>query len=288
VESADGRLRNNAARREPRAHKEYGMETGAFELHAAGVALAIDADRGGRIARLAVHGLELLHGDERCGPLGWGCFALAPWAGRLRDGCFRRGARSYWFSRNMPPHAIHGTVFGRAWERLGEDTIRCELGPDWPFGGHAQQRFELDPDGLTVRLEVQAGEQAFEASAGLHPWFRRQLARGAPARLLFDAGLRYECDADGIPTGALIEPGPGPWDDCFVGVVADPELCWEGALRLRISSSHAHWVVYDRPEHALCVEPWTAAPNALNGSAARVAPGRPLVLEMRLRWWPDG
>jgi hypothetical protein len=35
------------------------------------------------------------------------------------------------------------------------------------------------------------------------------------------------------------------------------------------------------------VEPWTAPPDALNGTPALVRPDEPLLLEMRLRWERD-
>lgn len=249
--------------------------------------LRVDAASGGRISALRACGHELLvpRGDD---PLGWGCFPLAPWAGRLREGCFRFGARSYHFARNMPPHAIHGTVFRLAWSWVAEDTIATPLGPDWPFPGHAEQRFLPGERELRVRLEVHADEHPFPASAGFHPWFRRRLDEGSEARLAFEAAYRYADDAAGLPDGSLCAPGPGPWDACFTGLQRDPAIRWPGALRLSLSANHPQWVVYDRPAHALCVEPWTAPPNALNGAAHLVRPGDPLVLEMRLAWEPEG
>jgi len=248
--------------------------------------LRVDAVRGGRIAALRVFGEELLvgAGDD---PLGWGSYPLAPWAGRLRDGRFRFGEREYHMPCHYGPHAIHGTVFTRSWQIVAADTLRIELQPEWPFDGFAVQRFVLRENYLCVRLELHARTQPYPASAGFHPWFLRQLGHGAPLALDFRPAQRVVLDGDGLPTGALAPPDTACGDDCFIGMDSEPCLHWPGALRLWLASNHTHWVIYQRPAHALCVEPWTAPPDALNAAPALVRPGKPLVLEMRLRWERD-
>ncbi len=245
--------------------------------------LRVDAAEGGRISSLRIRGEELLV-SRAADPLAWGCYPMAPFAGRLRNGEFLHGAHRYALPRNMPPHAIHGTVFTRPWEWVGEDALATDLAKDWPWPGRVEQRFRLEPDRLRVTLEIHASERAFPASAGFHPWFRRQLGQGGPVRLDVRPGYRYVCDETGIPTGELTDPGTGPWDDIFTGFEQNPALVWPGALRLELRSDHAHWVIYDRPLHAVCVEPLTAPPNALNGAAHLVSPGNPLRIEMELRW----
>ena len=255
-------------------------------LSNADCSVRVDAARGGRIASLCVFGEELLvgAGDD---PLTWGSYPLAPWTGRLREGCFCFAGREYRMPRNSGAHAIHGTVFTRRWQRVAGDTLRIELQPDWPFDGFAVQRFMLHGDGLDVRLELHARTQPYPASAGFHPWFLRRLGRGAPLALDFRPAQRVVLDGEGLPTGVLASPDTAAGDDCFIGLHNDPCLRWPGVLRLRLSSNHAHWVVYERPANALCVEPWTAPPDALNGTPALVRPGEPLVLQMRLRWERD-
>jgi aldose 1-epimerase len=61
-------------------------------------------------------------------------------------------------------------------------------------------------------------------------------------------------------------------------------LTWPGALELVIASSCDHWVVYDEPADAVCVEPQTGPPDALNLGPAVVEPERPLVATMEWRW----
>ena len=105
-----------------------------------------------------------------------------------------------------------------------------------------------------------------------------------PAELGFDARSMYERDSAGIPTGRLVPPPPGPWDDCFTHVVSGPSVNWPGALRVSLSSSATYWVVYNEPEHALCVEPQTGPPDALNIAQELVSSDRPLVAEARIAW----
>ena len=259
---------------------------GSLLLGNADCRVRVDAARGGRIASRCVYGEELLvaAGDD---PLAWGSYPLAPWAGRLREGRFCFEGREYRMPCNSGAHAMHGTVFTRDWQIVAEDTLRIELQPGWPFDGFALQRFRLHDNGLDVRLELHARTRVYPASAGFHPWFLRRLSRGAPLALDFSATQRLVLDGEGLPTGALASPQTASGDDCFIGLRGDPCLRWPGVLRLRLSSNHAHWVVYGHPAHALCVEPWTAPPDALNGTPALVRPGEPLALEMRLRWERD-
>lgn len=219
---------------------------------------------------------------------------MVPFAGRVRDGRFEFGGRRHELRVNLPPHAIHGTVLERRWKAVDDRTITTELGPSWPFAGRAVQRFELAAGRLTCRLELHADE-AMPASIGWHPWFRRRLlsttggARigeaAGPLELDLDAGAMFRRDATGIATGERVEPPPGPWDDCFTELRQPPVVRWPRFLELTIESDCPTWVVYTVPDHAVCVEPQTAPPDALNtGAASIVTPGRPLTAEMTWTW----
>ena len=63
-----------------------------------------------------------------------------------------------------------------------------------------------------------------------------------------------------------------------------PVLRWPGFLELTIESEARDWVVYTEPPDAICVEPQTAPPDALDRDAALMEPGSPLVLTMTWRW----
>ncbi len=263
-----------------------------LRLDAPGVSVVIDLAAGGRLASFVVDRHELLV-TEGFGSIGWGSFPMVPFAGRVRDGRFTFRGRRYDLPIGMPPHAIHGTVLDRPWQSLDDGSISTDLGPSWPFAGRAVQRFELAPGRLSCRLEVHADEP-MPASIGWHPWFRRvaspvdggeRAIAGAPVELELDAGAMFRRDAAGIATPELVmPPPPGPWDDCFTDLRQPPLLRWPGFLELTIDSDCPTWVVYTMPTEALCVEPQTAPPDALNGRPAIVEPGRPLVAEMTWTW----
>ncbi|HEY1119598.1 MAG TPA: hypothetical protein VGE43_17930, partial [Acidimicrobiales bacterium] len=113
-------------------------------LEAGDAAVTIDHRNGGRLSSLVIGGHELLidaMGRED-DPTSWGCFPLAPFAGRIRHGRFSFEGRAVQMPTNLPPHAIHGTTHLRPWEATGPGALRCELGPDWPWAGHAEQLVE--------------------------------------------------------------------------------------------------------------------------------------------------
>lgn len=238
--------------------------------------VVVDLEHGARLASLVVAGEELLV-TAGTGPFDWGCFPMAPFAGRVRRGVFSFRGEEYRLARNLGLHAIHGTVFDAPFETDGPGVVSAPLGARWPFAGRVVQRLALDDHGLALTLEVH-GDEPMPASCGWHPWWRR------PVRLDFHAAWMYERDAEGIPTGVLVDPPPGPWDDCFTGLDGPPVLRWPSGVGLRVESDCPDVVVYDEPAHALCVEPQTAPPDALNLGAAVVEPGAPLVASLRLAW----
>jgi len=123
------------------------------------------------------------------------------------------------------------------------------------------------------------------AMLGWHPWFRRVPAPGdAPARLVFAADVMLARDEEGIPDGRRVPPSPGPWDDAFTGLRADPVIEWPDRLRLIISSTCAWWTVYSQPEHAVCVEPQSGPPDAFNGEPEVLEAGSSMTHRMRWRW----
>jgi aldose 1-epimerase len=254
-----------------------------LELSAPGVGAIVDLVAGGRLASLVVQGRELLK-TEGDGPITWGSFPMAPFAGRVRDATFVFAGERHDLRPTLPPHAIHGTVLGRAWQVIGDRTIATDLGPDWPFAGRVSQRFELAADHLTCWMELRADEP-MPASIGWHPYFvRRPGGEAGALELELDAGAMYVRDEAGIATDRLVEPPAGPWDDCFTDLRRPPLLRWPGFLELTIESDCPDWVVYTMPKDALCVEPQTAPPDAINADPTVVLPGRPLIAEMTWRW----
>ena len=241
--------------------------------------VVVDAVHGGRLAALDVRGHQLLVGaaPDR-GPMHWGSFPMVPWAGRIRRGRFEFGGRQHELPLDLPPHAIHGTAYRQPWDvgAVADDamSMSCELA--WELGGRAWQRIEVGDSGVTCELGVVAGDGPMPAEIGWHPWFVK------PASLSFRPTSMYTRDADGIPSGELVAPPPGPWDDCFVNT--EPvELHYE-ELTLTVTSDCGDWVVYDQPPHATCVEPQSGPPDAFNLRQRVLEPGTQLVRTMTISW----
>ena len=278
---------------------ESGVGTGLV-LRAGDVRLTVDQSKGGRLASLRIGAREVLL-TEGWGPIGWGCYPMAPFAGRIRDGRFAFRGRDVQLPLNLPPHAIHGTVFERPWAVASQADDRLvlttDLGSAWPFQGKVTQSIRLSPGGLEAALALEADE-AMPAALGWHPWFRRRLgdpldgtgAAREEVDVVIDAASMFERGADGLPTGALVPPGPRPWDDAFTGLRTSPIVRWPHALEITLTSTAAVWVVYDERAEGVCVEPQTAPPDAINlatavGREPDVADADlPMTASMAWRW----
>ncbi len=231
-------------------------------IAAGDIVVEVEPERGGRIGQVTVGGTPILVGrsDEHDAATAWGAYPMVPWAGRIRNGTFEFRGNSYHLPRNHGDHAMHGVGFTAAWGLIGSTSDRIRLGLDmpaderWPFGGRAEQTFEVAEDGLRLHMRVEATEHAFPVSFGWHPWFRK------PDRLEVRPEAMYRRDADGIAVAELVDVPDRPWDDCFI--VRTPIEMTIAGVEIELRSPCHHWVIYDEPEHATCVEPQTGPPDA--------------------------
>lgn len=257
--------------------------SGRIALEDGALAIEVAPEAGGRIARIRHHGQEWLHAGDAGDPLGWGCYPMLPWAGRIRGGQFAFAGKRYRLPANDRAHALHGVGFALPWQIVSRSAraiaLSLALPQDqrWPFGGSALQRIELDANTLRLHLSVRAGDQAMpRPSIGWHPWFPK------PERLDFAPRAIYPRDADGIATLPLAAPPPGPWDDCFVN--HEPVLVRRAGQALRLTSSCRCWVVYDQRAHATCVEPQSGPPDMFNLEPGTLAPGQVVQAWFHLEW----
>lgn len=257
------------------------------QLSRGNIEVAVAPLAGGRIAQIACGGIEQLSGFDESNPamIGWGCYPMVPWAGRVRRGRFGFGGEEYRLPLNMGMHSIHGVGFAMAWEVDSHEDNRLELSLElprderWPFGGIAHQSLELGEDQLLLTLSVTAGAVAMPATVGWHPWFKK------PDRVQFSPIAMYPRDQEGIATLPVAPPPAGPWDDCFINT--DPVRLERGMEQLKLSSDCAHWVVYDQDPRATCVEPQSGPPDAFNIEPCVLAPGQTLARWFRLSWSAD-
>ncbi len=242
-------------------------------LERGSVRLTVSPNDGGRLSSLVIAGRERLVTDTTRGLFGWGCYVMAPWAGRLRNARLDWDARSFEFNANAGVHSLHGTTINQRWNVVEEATsravLRTDLASPWPFGGEVIHTIELGDHSLDLELEVRSTEP-MPIQVGWHPWFV------APVRLQHSFRAMYVRGADGIPTGELVPPTPGPHDDCFVDALIDPTVTFDDGVSITMRSDCTHWVVFDEPVEGLCIEPQSGPPNAPNVVPVVVEPGRPL------------
>ncbi len=247
------------------------------------VSADVDVRAGGRLVQVTVGGQPLLrppHTDDRRA-IDWGCYPMAPWAGRLREGRFELDGTLHRLAPNAGAHAIHGLVYDREWEILEHTsdalTMRCPI--RWPLGGTALQRMVLATGSLRCELSVEAGDLPIVAEVGWHPWFQK------PDRLDVSPLAMYERGADHLPTGRTIRPTPGPWDDCFLATgPATLHYARDEVPTVAVASDCDHWVIYDEPADATCVEPQSGPPDAFNLRPRRLEPGESLSRSMTIAW----
>ena len=226
------------------------------------LSLVIDLDQGARISSLLFRDLEITL-PSRGSLVNWGWYAMAPWAGRIRDGLITdaSGVEHQLPIMIDPPHALHGFGVMYGWQDLGKGRSRLEF-PDPYLGASVTQQFELVDDAIRWSLEYESGGNDLPFWLGLHPWFARELGRGGSAELEFEAEEMLVRGSDGIPTGERRVPGRGPFDDAFTQVIGAPRIIWEDVLSVTIESDAPWWVVYTEDSEGICVEPQSAPPDA--------------------------
>lgn len=212
----------------------------------------VDPEHGARLVSLQIDGHEVLGGADPGAAddsIGTGCYPMVPWAGRLRG------------------QTMHGPGRDATWTDHGDGEFSVELTDAAGESGIATLGYLLLDDGIDMTLSWH-GRASRWCSLGFHPWFRRQLDVGEPVQLDVDPVVMVQRGADHLPTGVLVAPGPGPWDDCLQ-LAGEPRLTWPGALCLRLHTDAEWWVVYDASRGAVCVEPQTAPPDAIHHPALR-------------------
>lgn len=234
------------------------------------LAVVVAPERGGRLLSLRVDGHELLSTTDVPGvpdSVTHGCYPMVPWAGRVRDGLVEDGGIEHALPVEADGHALHGLGRDAVWTVAegGDATavdLEVPLGAPWPAEGTARLSYRLADDALTCRLTWDGDGPG--ASLGFHPWFRRRLDDGTEVELDVGLARMLERGSDHLPTGRVVDVGPRPWDDCFV-VDREPVLRWDDRVALRLTADTVWWVVFTEPEHAVCVEPQTAPPDAFGG-----------------------
>jgi aldose 1-epimerase len=231
------------------------------------ISIAIDLDQGARLASLQWRDMEFVvpfRGQE----LSWGWFAMAPYAGRIKNGILRDSkGKKHQLPNSIDPmgtqHALIGFGVTSSWEDLGGGKQILDL-PN-PFqGASVTQQFEILGNSLRWSLDFQANGCDLPVTLGFHPWFARNIGKGGSAEILLSAKKMFQRGEDYLPTGRLVDPIPPPWDDTFTELSSTPKIIWPGAATVSIDSNCPYLMVYSYDESGLCVEPVSAPPDAQN------------------------
>ncbi len=249
-----------------------------LKLASGEVSAEVDLVNGGRLTSLLVGGAELLLIGDGSDPLLGGMYPMVPFAGRIRHGRFSFAGKTYELPQTLGDHAIHGYGHVSEWTTDGENSIRWDFAEPWPFGGYVTQHFDVQENSVTVTMTAHV-EEPQPIQLGWHPWFARENSAGSLA-MRFSPGQMFERDVDGMP-GERVSVRPGPFDDCFTEVAQPLELVW-GSLVAELTSTVDYWVVYDEPETAVCVEPQSGPPNAINSGPEIVTPDTPLRIRFQM------
>lgn len=261
---------------------------GVTTLRAGDLVVEVDGSAGARVRSLRSRDEELLVTAGRL-PFGNHSFVMAPYAGRVRDAVARWDGRELALPRTWPPHAIHGLVHDRPWERTEVPEDRVSPGAAiaaWRIAVPADAWFArlvvaqvvaVTPVAVRLDLEVTAPDAPAPATTGWHPWFRREIGGHQVAIELPDARLLRR-DADGIATSERIAVPEGPLDDALVELTGPVHLRWGDHLAVSVASDAPVTTVFTEHPLGVCAEPQSGPPDEVNADPRVVVPGAPLAL----------
>ena len=220
--------------------------------------VSIDTSAGGRLSSLFMAGRERLLVEPAVGiepSLGWGCYLMAPFVGRIRQGRVDWGGRKVRLPLNGFRHAMQGAVYDCEWtvtqRTAASVTISCSLDPNrWPFRGTVTQRIAIARGLMRLEAEILADEP-MPAAVGWIPWFRNP---GGHLSLDVQSDAVLALKPDLIPTGELapvdhrsdLRTGPNlgghRLDDYYASVRSPVVVTWPDVV-LKISFARPVGVV---------------------------------------------
>jgi aldose 1-epimerase len=313
TEREDGRevyvLEDRAARSQVWVCPDLGLNAYRFSIDCGGEDLAI-IDPPPVLSELAAD------------PAGYGLPILFPFPGRIAGNLVRYGGRVYPLgSRTLGLSGTHGFVLERPWQveatgtSVGEGAVLVgrlesdafpELADQWPSSFRLQARLSLRAGTLALDLRAQnTGHELLPVGCGLHPYLRAPLSSSGSAGgclVSLPVTRRWELE-DLVPTGRLL-PLDEDWpagvglegrigDDVYTGVLAERgssrAVLSDTALGLAVvveaDLSFRHWVFYTPPRAAVCLEPWTCVPNAVNLQQQGVETGLMVLAPGQAQLW---
>ncbi len=246
--------------------------------------VSIDTSAGGRLASWVMAGRERLLVEPAVGvapALGWGCYVMAPFVGRVQRGLVDWGGRKVRLRLNGGRHSIQGAVFDSEWtvtsRTAASVSLSCPLDPNkWPFRGTVTQRIAIARGLMRFEAEI-AADEPMPAAVGWHPWFRNP---GGHLCVAVQSDTSLALKPDLIPTGELIpvdrrtdlRAGPSlaghRLDDVYAAVRSPVVVTWPD-IELTVSFARPVGVVAVRTHpQAVAVELATAWPDSIRLAGA--------------------
>ncbi|VVT01223.1 aldose 1-epimerase [Erythrobacter sp. EC-HK427] len=283
-------------------------------LHADGWELELLPEIGGAIGALRRGDVEILRTVPAgsTNPLDAGCFPLVPYCNRIADARFVWDGIAVDLPHNFLPEtsSLHGLGWQMPWSVTEQADARCTLmhehmtttpapsgagASGWPWAYSARQTFRLGARGLKMWLDVtNLSPLPMPAGLGLHPYFRRR----PETQVRFVSHGMVDVDDRLIPTGEIMPAarfadwrgGASPPDQlvdhCFTGWDGAVEITDDlGAITLQASGAPLLHVYSPADGSALCCEPVSHLPDALNQSPRgmiALPPGCTASLEMQI------
>ena len=241
--------------------------------------LILAPDMGGAVVSWTIAGQPIFRARNReaMGARDHACYPLFPFSNRIANRRFTWDGITYELPALINQWAIHGAAWKRPWRAEGKAmVIDYEPSELWPFAFHAEQRFDLRPDGLTMGLSItNTDAKPVPCAIGIHPFFWRDDV----TRLQLPVQSYWVPDAEKIPTGKAPLPPEFDFrseralcnveiDHCFSGWDGTARIVWpsRGKMLTMTASEPLRHVVFYTPlgRPFFAVEPVSNRNDGLN------------------------
>lgn len=213
---------------------------------------------------------------------GMASFLMAPWAGRIWNGCFNyRGTPVHYPSPLADnPHSMHGFTKDYPWEVSGQSRDSVSLlfhhqaTSEWPFSFVIEQHYLLNDKGLVITIKIEnVGQQTMPFSLGHHPFFPCD----KHTKIYTQVQQAWYSDVDLMPIRVGAHPlterlamgypiQEKAWDIIFTHWNREVYITWENrSLRYQVSEPLNFFVLYNPAgESWFCAEPFGNITNSFN------------------------
>lgn len=231
-------------------------------------------------------------------PRSMASFPIVPFCNRIEDGLFKFADE--WVE--LPPNVsgerdpTHGLGWLSRWSLADRnDTVAILTltypAAAWPWRFRTDQKFELEPDRLTLALQVtNLSDTPMPYGLGFHPYFERPVKLTATVDGLWAGDERLPDHWEGHSGFRRADTDLMFYDNTFTG--------WDGRAQMtsRCGTTSLHsdlrylHVSAPKGRSVMSIQPVSAAPDAFNHPDRGVQlldPGETVTTEMRLDHSPD-